>query len=133
MPAQLEWLDQNETILLCRLLDDFGIETYAVLEGQLPMMVREKDHRVDVIFYLTGGASLPPIRGLLREISILLNVMPPNLGLFIGVGSSWFLSNPLSVVVARLLLPMAFRTQSERVRVAGSLDAAKSLIIADRS
>jgi len=128
MPVELIWYDQAETILLCKLVGEFGIEGYGMLEGQMPMMVREKEHRVDAIFHLTADAKLPPWRGLFQELSIISNVMPPNFGVFVGVGSSLFLTNAVSVAIARLLLPMAFRAQAERFQVATSLPAAVSKI-----
>lgn len=124
MPATLDWRDDAQTILICRIEGDFGIDTYAVMEGQLPLMVREVEHRVDVIFHLSDGASLPPIGGLIREIDILLNVMPPNLGYFIGVGNGWFLTNPLVVALASGLKGVVFKANAPKIRVASSVENA---------
>ncbi len=95
-----------------------------MLEGQMPMMVREKRHRVDVILYLEAGAKLPPLRGLFQELRIITNVMPPNFGVFVGVGGSLLLTNPVSVGIARLLLPAVFKSQAERFLVTTSLERA---------
>ena len=128
MPANLEWYDQEESILLCKLVGEFGIETYGVMEGQMPMMVREKDYRVDVILHLSARAKLPPLRGLFQELSIISNVMPPNFGIFVGVGGSLFLTNPLSVGVARWLIPFVLKSSTDRFYVAASLPGAAGLI-----
>jgi hypothetical protein len=124
MPATLDWHDDVQTLLICRLEGEFGIDTYAVMEGQLPMMVREVDHRVDVIFHLSDGASLPPIGGLIREIDILLNIMPPNLGFFIAVGNGWLLTNPLAVAMASRLKGIVFKANASKIRVASSVENA---------
>jgi len=128
MTAKLTWHDDQQSIIRCTLTDDFGIENYAVMEGQLPMMVREVEHRVDVIFYLTDGAGLPPLQGFFQELGIILNVMPPNFGMFVGVADGFLLNNPLSLTVARQFIKVYYKHQSKQITVASSLENAVSLI-----
>lgn len=127
----LNWHDAEQTVLLCELHGQFGVESYAVMEGQLPMQVREQPHRVDCIVKLMPGATLP--EGLLREIGILTRVMPRNFGMFVGVGNTFLLTNPLSVAVGQLFVSACFRQLGDRVRVADSVAAAVKLIATDRS
>lgn len=124
MASQTEWVDDTKTVILLRIIEDFGIEDYGVMEGQIPMMVREVDHNVDVILVLTPGAKLPPVRGLLREIEILLNVMPPNFGKFIGVGEGWLLSNSVAVAFGRVFINYYFGDRSSHIRIAPTVAAA---------
>jgi hypothetical protein len=100
MGAQLDWFD--ESILICRLKGAFDYETYGVLEGQLPPMIASADDRVDLILYLTRGAALP--RAPLREAAILLNILPQNAGVVVGVAESLWLSNWVSVGLASIAL-----------------------------
>ena len=130
MSAHLDWHDDAQSIIVCRLRGDFDVATYGVMEGQLPMLAREVDHRVDVIFYLESGANLPPLRGFLQEIGILGNVMPPNFGVFIGVGEGWLLSNPVSVAIGSVFARRYFT--SGRVLVAPALDAAVRRVLSLR-
>ena len=122
MSARLVWHEDASQILVCYLEGDFDIETYAVLEGQLPMMVREAPHDVDVVFYLTNGASLPPIIGLIKELEILINVMPPNCRQFIGIAEHKLLANPIAVQIANMLKRFIF-SQPQKIRFASSIDA----------
>lgn len=125
---ELNWQDAEQSVILGTLRGKFGIDHYAVLEGQLPMMVREVNHRVDVILQLTRGATFP--RTILREIRILVNVMPPNFGIFVGVGSNFLLTNPLTVAGAGLLLHGL--NLSKQVCVAGSVQRAHDCIVQRR-
>jgi hypothetical protein len=133
MSANLQWDDDAHSIILCTFEGEFDFETYGVLEGQLPMMVREAEHRVDVIGYLSVGASLPSLKGILPELRILTNVMPPNFGIFVGVGNGFLLTNPLSLWGASLLLRWYHAEFSRKVQVAGSIEAARQQIISERA
>ncbi|PJF22802.1 MAG: hypothetical protein CUN56_04135 [Phototrophicales bacterium] len=126
MSATLTWY--TDDIILCTLEGEFDVETYAVMEGKLPMMVREVDHPVSVILYLAAGAELPNLRGILQEIGILCNVMPPNFRLFVGVGHGFLLTNPLSLMIASIILNRYYKRNRGRVRVAGSIQKAVRLI-----
>jgi hypothetical protein len=133
MSARLQWDDDAHSIILCTFEAEFDFETYGVLEGQLPMMVHEVEHRVDVIGYLSAGASLPSVKGILPELRILTNVMPPNFGIFVGVGNGFLLTNPLSLWGASLFLRFYNAELERKVQVAGSIDSARRRIIAGRS
>lgn len=124
MVALLDWYDKKESVLMCRFEGEFGIENYGVMEGQLPMAVRGKGHRVDVILHLAAGADLPLLRGILQEIGIICNVMPPNFGCFVGCADHWLLSNSLSIGVANLLLPRYYGQLAQHIHVASSLEEA---------
>ena len=127
MAAQLEWHDEDQSIICCTFTGEFGIDNYAVMEGQLPMMVREGAARVDVILHLARGASLPPLRGILQEVRIIGNVMPENFGVFVGVGAGLLLSNPVSVWIGSRFVARYFK--NDRVFVASSLPDAEKLIM----
>jgi len=122
MPAELSWYDDSESILVCRFTGEFGIENYAVMEGQLPMMVRDGVGRVDVILHLGGGAGLPPLRGIFQEIGIIINVMPDNFGVFVGVGDGFLLGNPLSVWMGHQVVKRYY--SNGKVHVAASIPVA---------
>ncbi|GAB4309310.1 MAG: hypothetical protein Kow00117_02660 [Phototrophicales bacterium] len=126
MAATLTWY--TDDIILCALEGEFDVETYGVMEGQLPMMVRESEQQVSVILYLSPGAGLPNLRGILQEIGILCNVMPPNFQIFVGVGHGFLLTNPLSVFIASMFLNRYYKRNRGRVRVAGSIEKAVQLI-----
>lgn len=127
MPAELQWSDSAQRIIICTFTGEFGIENYGVMEGQLPMMVREVSGRVDVILHLSAGAKLPPWRGLLQEIGIITRVMPPNFGVFVGVGDGLLLRNPLSVAVGSLFVKRYYG--NGKVKVAPSVERAIALIM----
>lgn len=129
MTALLNWHDKRESILICRFECEFDIENYAVMVGQLPMVVRGKTQRVDVILHLAARADLPPLQGILQEMRIIYNVMPLNFGCFVGFADHFLLSNALSVGVANLLLPRYYGELARRIHVAGSLDEALGKIM----
>lgn len=133
MPIDFTWHDTDKTILLCALTGAFTVESYGQLQGKLPMSVRERAVRVDAILYLKRGAKLPDRRSLLRELAILTQVMPPNFGLFVGVGDGWLLNNPLSVVIAEQFLHRYYPAHLRgRIRAAGSLPDAAQIIATSR-
>lgn len=125
MPAGLIWEDETHTILCCTFEGEFGPENYGVMEGQLPMMIREVKHPVGVIFYLRRGASFPNPKAILPEMRILLNVMPPNLMGIVGVGSGFLLTNPITVRLADLVVRWRF---NGKIRVARSKNQAYKLL-----
>ena len=128
MAALLDWYDNQKSILILRLEDEYNVETIAVMEGQLPMMVAEQAHHVDVIIYLSPGAKLPPLQGMLPEMGILINVMPQNFGCFVNVGHGMLLTNPVSLWFASLLLAYYYKGNKNRIHVAASVDRAVQLI-----
>lgn len=117
MSATLTWEDDGQTILCCTFEGEFGPENYAVMEGQLPMVIREANHPVWVILFLSRGASFPNLKSILPEIQILFHIMPSNLQGMVGVGGGFLLSNPLGVLVASLFV---------RRRLNGKLHIARS-------
>jgi hypothetical protein len=131
MTATLHWFENS--ILVCEFTGPFGVENYAVMEGQLPMTVREKTERVDVIFHLKRGAGLPNLKGIMPEIRILTNVMPPNFGVFVGVGEHFLLGNAVAVLLAGQMVKRVLKgTLKDKVFVASSLPQAQKLILAKR-
>lgn len=120
--ARLVWHDDSSQILVCNLEGEFGFDTYAVLEGKLPMMVRDSSHHVDIVFYLTKGASLPPITNLIKELEILMNVMPPNCRQFVCIAENNLLSNPFVVQIANVLKRIIF-SQPRKICFASSIEA----------
>lgn len=128
MTASLDWHDKEKSILILRLEGEYDIETIAVLEGQLPMMVSEQPHHVDVIIYLCPGAKLPPLQGILPEMGILINVMPPNFGCIVNVGNGFLLTNPVSLWFASMLLAYYYKENKSRIHVAASVDRAVQFI-----
>ena len=124
MSATLIWHDVRQSVLICRFEGEFGVDNYAVLEGQLPMEVREQDHRVDVILHLAEGADLPPLRGILQEIGIICRVMPENFGVFVLVGHGFMLTNPFSLFVATVFKNMYYKKLSNRIYVAKNVVSA---------
>jgi hypothetical protein len=132
MTVTLTWEDPAQTIIRCAFSGAFDVENYAALEGDLPLMIASVSHRVDVIVCLLPGASLPSLRGLLPEIGILINIMPPNFGLLVGVGHGLLLTNPLSINIANWLIVLYYPQARDRLFVAGSYDAARRLIVRQR-
>lgn len=124
MPATLSWHDDKQTILVCTFTDGFGIDNYAVLEGQLPMLVREKPHQVDVIFYLAKGSQLPNLSGILQEIGIICRVMPENFNYLILVGNGLLLTNPISIAIATWFKNRYYQNLNHKIHIASSLDSA---------
>jgi hydroxymethylpyrimidine pyrophosphatase-like HAD family hydrolase len=96
------------------------------MEGALPMMVRELPHTVGVILYLSSGAKLPNLSGILQEIGILCRVMPSNFCMFVGVGEGVLLANPLSMMLASFVLKRYYK--HNQVKVARSIEQAITLI-----
>lgn len=128
MTVTLTWDNPEETIILCEFTGVFGIENYAALEGDLPMMVAEASHRVDVIACLMPGASLPVLRSILPEFGILTNIMPPNFGMIVGVGHGFLLTNFASIGAANVLINLYYQKAQHKIFVTASRDAARHLI-----
>lgn len=126
MATTLAWDDEAASIIRCDFRGKFTVDDYAVMEGDFPMMVRGASHRVDMIAILHSGASLP--RNILKELHILLRVLPPHFGMAVGVGSGFLLTNPVSVGTASLFLNIFDREMNDKLRVARSVEGARHLI-----
>ncbi|NDJ62570.1 MAG: hypothetical protein GYB67_15690 [Chloroflexi bacterium] len=131
MAAHIGWVDDAQSILLCRIDNLRGPDAYVVLAGQIPLVMRRAGHRVDLILVLGPGAPLP--RGALQEAAILLRILPPNFGICVAVGGHWLLTNRLSLWLAPRLLRRWRPLLAQRVRFAASPTQARDLILAERS
>lgn len=126
MSAKLTWENDSQTMLCCTFEGEFGPENYGVMEGQLPMMIREVEHPVYLIFHLSHKASKPNLKGIMPETFIMLNIMPPNLQRIVGVGSGFLQTNPLSVGLADIFARRRFHG---KVRIARSKNHARRLMV----
>ncbi len=125
MPVTSEWLDVDETIAVVEYRGGWTWDEAMRANGQVAAMIAAKPYRCDIIGNFRMGA-MESVRPAIQNARQILAGMPANIGLIVVI------TNPVVRMLASVYKSRD-PVMGAKLRTASSVEAARDLIMQDRS